>query len=86
MSKEDFKVIRPHIAQIAVCRNGGLTEEGVAACWIGHRIQPLQQRINLGFEYIGPEDPAGVTKEGLSDAELLDRLQHMFTHLKELST
>jgi len=25
-----------------------------------------------------------VTKEGLSDAELLDRLQHMFAQLKEL--
>ena len=25
-----------------------------------------------------------MTKEGLSDAELLDRLQHMFAQLKEL--
>lgn len=65
-------------------RKIGLTDEAVAASWLGHRIQPLQQRQNYGFEYTGPKDPGRVTKEGLSDAELLDRLQHIFAQLKEL--
>lgn len=40
--------------------------------------------MNYGFEYSGPEDPGRVTKEQMSDAELLKRLQHMFAQLKVL--
>ena len=71
---EDCEVIHPHISQIVMRCKGGLTGEGIAANWLGHRIQPLQERLKYGLEYMGPEDPGCVTKEGLSDAELLDRL------------
>ncbi|CAD6251164.1 unnamed protein product [Miscanthus lutarioriparius] len=83
---QEFEAIRPHIAQIVVLRRWGLSGEGVAASWVGRRIQPLQQRINYWFEYSRPEDPARITKEQMSDAELLDRLQHMFAQLIVLPT
>lgn len=56
MTLEEFEVIRPLIAQIGVRRKNGLSGEGVAVSWIRRHIQPLQQRINYGFEYIEPED------------------------------
>ena len=72
LTMENFEVIRPHIAQIVMRRKAGLTREDVATSWLGHRVPPLQQRLNYGFEYTGPEDPGCITKEGLPDAELLD--------------
>ncbi|XP_066372802.1 uncharacterized protein [Miscanthus floridulus] len=79
-------IVSLSLKRIVVRRKAGLTGEGVAASWLGRRVQPLQQRLNYGFEYTGPEDPGRVTKERLSDAELLDRLQHMFAQLKVLPT
>ena len=72
MNAAEYEAIRAHTAQIAVLRRKGFTGEGVAASWIRRWVQPLQQRINYGFEYSGAEDPAWVMKEQMSDIELLD--------------
>lgn len=47
----------------------------VAAFFIRHQAQPPQQQVNLGFEYIGVDNPSQMTRDELSDVDLMDRLQ-----------
>jgi hypothetical protein len=41
------------------------------------RIQPIQQRHRLGFEYIGPADPSRMCAEESSDEAALQRVQRV---------
>ena len=34
-----------------------ITGASVVAHWTIHRVQPLQRRVHLAFEYTGEEDP-----------------------------
>ena len=38
------------------------------------RVQPLQRRVHLAFEYTGEEDPTRYTWEKISEDELEDRV------------
>lgn len=38
-------------------------------------MQPLQERVHYGFEYIGLKDPAQVIADELSENEVLERTQ-----------
>jgi hypothetical protein len=42
-----------------------------------HRIQPIQQRHILGFEYIGAEDPSRMCAEKLTDDAALIRVRRV---------
>ena len=66
--------IRPFIKQIQAMKDQGLSGVGVVASFIRRRIQPLQERIHYGFEYTGPEDPARVTADELTEGEVLERI------------
>ena len=46
----------------------------VIAHWSMHRIQPLQRRINLGFQYTGEADPSCYTRTKITEDELKDRV------------
>jgi hypothetical protein len=41
------------------------------------RIQPIQQRHTLGFEYIGAEDPSRMCTEELTDGAALIRVKRV---------
>ncbi|KAK1609840.1 hypothetical protein QYE76_033513 [Lolium multiflorum] len=72
----------PHISESlqltrAVRRICKLTEEGLTGkdltlSWFTKRIQPLQHRDRLMFQYTGRDDPMRVTKDNLS-ADALDK-------------
>jgi hypothetical protein len=41
------------------------------------RIQPIQQRHTLGFEYIGAEDPSRMCAEEMTDDAALTRVRRV---------
>ena len=44
----------------------------VIAHWSMRRIQPLQRRINLGFQYTGEADPSRYTRTKIPKDDLKD--------------
>ena len=38
------------------------------------RIQPLQRRVNLGFQYAGEADPSCYTRTKITEDDLKDRV------------
>jgi hypothetical protein len=38
-------------------------------------VQPLWERVHYGFEYIGVQDPTRMSKDELSEEEILVRIQ-----------
>ena len=46
----------------------------MVAHWSLRRVQPLQRRVHLAFQYTGEEDPTRYTREMISEDELKDRV------------
>lgn len=82
--ENELEWIRLHVNQIKALKNRGLNGVTVVASFMRRQIQPLQQRQHYGFEYTGTTDPARVTTEELSDADLLERLQHVLAGVSAL--
>jgi hypothetical protein len=53
----------------------GVTGASVMFSFFKRRVQPLQQRHRLGFEYTGSEDPSRMCTEELPDKAALLRVQ-----------
>ena len=51
------------LERIAILRQNMLTEEAVVFDWMKKRIQPLQARESLGFQYQGTADSSRCSKE-----------------------
>ena len=51
-----------------------ITGASVVAHWSIRRVQPLQRRVHLAFEYTGEEDPTRYTRDKISEDELKDRV------------
>jgi hypothetical protein len=49
----------------------GVTGASVMFAFFKRRVQPIQQRHRLGFEYTGPADPSRMCAEELSDEAAL---------------
>ena len=47
-----------------------ITGASVVAHWTIRRVQPLQRRVHLAFEYTGEEDPTRYTREKISEDDL----------------
>ena len=45
------------------------------------RIQPLQRRANLGFQYTGEADPSRYTRTKITDDELKDRVLELLKNV-----
>nr|TKW28535.1 hypothetical protein SEVIR_3G334300v2 [Setaria viridis] len=54
------------IKKITCLKSNGLTSVGVAFSFMRRRIQPLQLRCTMGYDYSGPNDPSRMTSEELS--------------------
>ena len=50
------------------------------------RIQPLQARETLGFQYQGTDDPSRYSKEEISDDIAFSRVQRLLKNVKKIST
>ncbi|RLN25487.1 retrotransposon protein, putative, Ty3-gypsy subclass [Panicum miliaceum] len=56
-----------------------VTGESMAYSFIECRIQPLQQRVHLGFEYEGTQDPSCMAPYVPSAEEVMRRVTRLFT-------
>jgi hypothetical protein len=55
----------------------GVTGASVMFSFFKHRVQPIQQRHHLGFEYKGAEDPSRMCAEELLDEAALLRVKRV---------
>ena len=53
----------------------------VIASWTMRRIQPLQRRINLGFQYAGEVDPSRYTQTKITEDDLKDRVLELLKNM-----
>ena len=52
--------------------------------WTKRRIQPLQARESLGFQYQGTTDPSRYSKEEISDDVSFSRVQQLLRDVKKI--
>src|SRR6187551_513036 len=76
---EEAKDVPALLKRVQSLKNKGLTGVGIAFSFLKRRIQPLQERVNLGYEYEGNSDPSRMVPEELSDETVLMRLSRMFS-------
>jgi hypothetical protein len=55
----------------------GVTNASIMFAFYKRRVQPIQQRHCLGFEYTGPADPSRMCTEDLPDEAALQRVQRV---------
>ena len=79
----DKSQISKLLARIAILRQNMLTGETFMFDWMKRRIQPLQARESLGFQYQGTTDPSRYSKEEISDDVVFSRMQRL---LKNVNT
>ena len=78
MTTAEVQAIQPFLDRISTLKQQGLTGFGIVSSFLRHRVQPLKERENLGFEYSGAEDPSHmVLALELTGEEVLERLQKM---------
>jgi hypothetical protein len=65
------------LALIVVLKAEGVTGASVLYSFFKRRIQPIQHRVRLGFEYQGTEDPSRLCAEEISDAAALGRVKRV---------
>jgi hypothetical protein len=65
------------LALIAAHKEMGVTGLTVMLSIFKRRIQPIQQRHTLGFEYMGAEDPSRMCAEELTDDAALIRVKRV---------
>ena len=49
------------------------------------RIQPLQRRANLGFQYTGEADPSRYTRTKITEDDLKDRVLGLLKNVPEMA-
>jgi hypothetical protein len=67
LPRVDLDQVDELLAIIAAHKEIGMTGASVIFSFFKRRIQPLQQRHTLGFEYIDPEDSSRMCAEELID-------------------
>jgi hypothetical protein len=55
----------------------GVTSTSIMFAFYKRRVQPIQQRHRLGFEYTGPADPSRMCVEDLPDEAALQLVQRV---------
>jgi hypothetical protein len=65
------------LALIAAHKEMGVTGASVMLSFFKRRIQPVQQRHTLGFEYMGAEDPSQMCAEELTDDAALVQVKRV---------
>ena len=61
-----------------------LTGEAVVFDWMRRRIQPLQARETLGFQYQGIADSSRYSKEAILDDVVFGRVQQLLKNAKKI--
>ena len=53
----------------------------MVAHWSLRRVQPLQRRVHLAFQYTGEEDPTRYTRAKISEDELKDQVAGLLKNI-----
>jgi hypothetical protein len=77
LPRGDLDQVDELLAIIVAHREIGVTRASAMFSFFKRRIQPLQQRHTLGFEYIGAEDSSRMCAEELSDDTALTRVRRV---------
>jgi hypothetical protein len=77
LSRGDMDQVDELLAIIAAHKEIGVTGASVMFSFFKRRIQPIQQRHTLGFEYIGGDDPSRMCAEELTDDAALIRVKRV---------
>ena len=73
----DLTQVNDLLGQIERLRKKGLTGVTVVYSWVTRRIQPLQRRANLGFNYAGEKDPGRLTTDLITKPDALRRVNRV---------
>ncbi|XP_066335053.1 uncharacterized protein [Miscanthus floridulus] len=80
---EESTQVEAWVARIAELKAAGLTVINVAASFLKRRVQPLQNRDRLGFDYIGfDDDPSRMSVEDVSDDDVETLLGKLFKNFR----
>lgn len=82
-SAEEAKDVPALLKRVQFLKEKGLTGVGIAFSFMKRRVQPLRERVHLGFQYEGITDPSRMAPEDISDETVLMRLNKMFTGVHE---
>jgi hypothetical protein len=74
LSRGDMDQVEELLDTIEAYKLMGVTGVSVMFSFFKRRVQPIQQRHRLGFEYIGAEDPSRMCAEQLTDEAALRRV------------
>jgi hypothetical protein len=77
LSRRDLDQVDELLAIIAAHKEIGVTGASMMFSFFKRRIQPIQQRHTLGFQYIGAEDPSWICAEELTDDAALIRVRRV---------
>ena len=55
----------------------------VIASWSMRRVQPLQRRAHLGFQYTGGADPSCYSRSKITEDDLKDRVLGLLKNVAE---
>jgi hypothetical protein len=82
LTPSETERIKPFFKEIKAFKIQDLSGIGIVASFIRRRVQPLRERVHYSFEYIRTEDPTQMSRDKLSEEEILERLQKI---LKDVS-
>jgi hypothetical protein len=77
LSRGDMDQVEELLDIIEAHKMMGVTGASVMFSFFKHRVQPIQQRHKLGYEYIGAEDPSRMCAEEFSDDAALLRVKRV---------
>jgi hypothetical protein len=77
LSRGDMDQVEELLDTIEAHKLMGVTGASVMFSFFKCRVQPIQQRHKLGFEYTGTEDPSRMCAEELSDDAALLRVKRV---------
>ena len=80
----DASQIPELLERIAVLRQNILTGEAVVFDWMKRRIQPLQARESLGFQYQGTPDSSRYSKKEISDDVVFSRVKRLLKDVNKI--
>lgn len=64
--------IEPLLARIALVKELGVTSLGLLVSSLHCHVEPLMERVHLGFEFTGHGDPSRMAAGDLSNEEIVD--------------
>jgi hypothetical protein len=84
LSRGDMDQVEELLDTIAAHKLMGVTGASVMFSFFKCRVQPIQQRHKLGFEYTGAEDPSRMCAEELSDEAALLRVKRVLLDMNTI--